>query len=246
MPAFDPYALQSRQPAFLQWEEKGRQKFFYFDAVEAEHHDKSSELTSHSVEKGVDVTDHVIPQAIKVSLDVFITDTPIGYTDLYGESWGVVGPLRLEVPENKQPIGFSTGGLYQAAGNAVKSLFNKKPEHVATVFKPRNSRNFLQEAHTVLWRLIEDVVPITLTTVSRQYEDIYLVAAPMTRTSGKGGSANFSLEFQKLRVVTASTTRTPKELIAKPKISAPPKSPKQPRGQVSVGSDLLGYGGTLP
>jgi len=244
MTARDPFTVSTdRFPAFLYWLDNGRPKWFFFDAVESERHEKSSELTSHAVEKGVDVTDHVLPQPIRVQLEVFITDTPIGYTDIFGESWGVVGPLKLDVPENNQPFGISTGAVFQAVGSAVRSLFNKKPENVATVFKPRNTRNFIREAQNVLWKLIDDATPVIITTPSQRYEEMYLVSAPLSRTTDRGGSATFSLEFQKLRVVTAATTKAPKEIIATPKIVAPPKAAAEKRGVQSVlvdATDALG------
>lgn len=51
---------------------------YEIDAVPSEDHSFASEVTSHPVEEGADITDHVRAQPITVSLDCVVSDTPVG------------------------------------------------------------------------------------------------------------------------------------------------------------------------
>jgi len=48
-----------------------------FDAVPSEQHSGSNTVTSHPVEEGADISDHSRPEPDTVSLDIFISNTPL-------------------------------------------------------------------------------------------------------------------------------------------------------------------------
>lgn len=48
------------------------------DAVVSEKHDFDLEVTEYPVEKGADITDHVRPKPLKISLECFVSDAPFG------------------------------------------------------------------------------------------------------------------------------------------------------------------------
>jgi Dit-like tail protein len=52
-------------------------KGFIIDCVRQETHSFDSDVTSHPVEKGADVTDHVRPRPITVTLECIVSNTPI-------------------------------------------------------------------------------------------------------------------------------------------------------------------------
>ena len=51
---------------------------YLIDAAPLEQHGFNSTVTSHPVEKGADITDHVVVQPETVTLECIVSDTPIG------------------------------------------------------------------------------------------------------------------------------------------------------------------------
>src|SRR4051812_18826374 len=66
---------------------------------EAEH---TASVTEHAVEKGANVSDHIRNEAERITLQVVISNTPVGkdLNDLYGMQ---VGGLELRVPTKDKP-----------------------------------------------------------------------------------------------------------------------------------------------
>ena len=52
-----------------------------FDAVLSEEHERDAEVTDHSVEQGVAITDHVRPEPDRLTLEVFVSNTPVYSAD---------------------------------------------------------------------------------------------------------------------------------------------------------------------
>lgn len=50
-----------------------------FDATISESHRKANEVTSHPVEAGVDVSDHIRPQPEEIDINGIVSDTPLVY-----------------------------------------------------------------------------------------------------------------------------------------------------------------------
>jgi len=50
-----------------------------FDATISESHRKSNEVTSHPVEAGIDVSDHIRPQPEEIDINGIVSDTPLVY-----------------------------------------------------------------------------------------------------------------------------------------------------------------------
>ncbi len=85
--------------AFLVWTTpNGESKSLLFDVVTEEGQTLSASSTDHPVEDGPDITDHIQKEVDRVSLTVFVTNTPI--VDIHGRG-GVVAPLKLDPPPNE-------------------------------------------------------------------------------------------------------------------------------------------------
>lgn len=65
-----------------------------FDAVVAETHASSSELTRHPVEAGANITDHIRPNPASLKLSCVLSDTPLGGLPAPGRSRDVYAQIE--------------------------------------------------------------------------------------------------------------------------------------------------------
>lgn len=228
--------------AFLEFNIKGFPYSMGFDAVLSEQHDLSGEVTRHSVEKGSDITDNVIVEPEMITLEVFVSNTPITNHDLFGNVVGTYNvSVPLDVPSYDPPLAPTPGSVFNAIGSAIKSLFSDKKEYAATVLKFSRDQNYVAIAHDILWQLINDRVLVTVHTSSRTYPDMLLVRGPLTRNPPLGDACTLNLEFQSIRVVESKTATIPKEIVPTKKVDKGQQSPKEDekRTLLRYGSDRL-------
>lgn len=179
-----------------------------FDATISATHLAGSDVTEHSVEAGVNVTDHIRPRVDRLTLDCFVTNSPIRVpkTNLGGATGGV-GPLDLEVPTTTElPISVpGVGAALKGAG-----LLNGTSVVKATVLQFNGDFDRVGEVYHELKTLQETATLLTVVTDLREYEDMVIEELTVPREVGDGDAAHFQLGLKHIRFATAKVVPAPK------------------------------------
>ena len=95
----------------MQWTLNGQQTTVQFDASISEHHAGTAQVSQHQVETGPNITDHIRPMPMTLSLEAFVTNTPINS--------GILSPTA-------SPAGQITNGVLQFSSsfNRVNDVYN--------------------------------------------------------------------------------------------------------------------------
>ncbi len=242
----------------------GIQAAIEFDVVTVEHPTFASEITTHPVEEGVDVADHVRQQLTRVAIEGVITNTPINTTTLgltgltpagtaVGQLIGQQSPIVLQDYYKVQTkIAKITGGevaplrlhgLPRAATPVTvePGVWESRP-------KPPAQGRSLQFSEPVdrvkyVFRLLEALwangVPVQLDTYLKFYPQMVLTSLSAPREGLD--SIRFSCEFVEFRTAAVTTTtvvkRKPAQKRAQPAQEAGPKGTGYPPTQ-REGADL--------
>lgn len=88
----------------------------------SETHEFVGEATHHAVEDGSEVTDHVILDPVRLTLEAMITNAPITEEDPFGVPVGrYASPMYLDVKAYEPPFVPTPGAIFSAIGGAVRS-----------------------------------------------------------------------------------------------------------------------------
>lgn len=206
---------------FLSWSPKvGPPKTLFFDVCKEEDAEFSSVVTDHPVESGANVADHVRRQLMRVSLDVFVSNSPIYDWNFRG------GQLRsLNLAEGakqsatgslyyKAPLEPTPGAVFGAVGKAVKGAIGSlmggdKGEPKANVFQWNSEFDAVADTIEVLERLRKDVQLVSIVTPHREHESMFLETFRVNRNAGTGDGASFRLSFREIRMVEAKILNAP-------------------------------------
>lgn len=220
----------------------------YFEAVLSESAEHMVTATEHVVEEGANITDHVRENPRRVTLEVFLSNTPIT----------VAGPLdmqitfeTLDVPkrESNGPIGITPGALIQAGAAAISNLLNGAKTYRAAVLKaqapgPKVVREVMQLLEG--WQSSKTLGKVYLPW--RTYESMIIEKLTPTRDPTTGDAAKVSIEFREIRLVEARLVSAPKptEIRGKKAVSKGRQSTtfaRDPGPKKSILSSILGRGG---
>lgn len=102
------------------------------DAVVSEKHDFDLEVTEYPVEKGADITDHVRPKPLKISLECFVSDAPFG--PIANHPTRVIGTPSSDVYHNLEVLRNNPRPI-----TVVTSLKSYDSMVLSKVSFPRNS-----------------------------------------------------------------------------------------------------------
>lgn len=191
-----------------------------FDLLISENLTLESEVTSHPIETGANVSDHVRNLPRKGSLIGLVTNYPLNALNTL-----VVDPL---------PQGFldkvgSLGGTFLqnvAALNPLTALLAPRPQMSQSDFdqltRPQNrALNTLQ-----LFKQLRDAKqPVIISTSLDKYQDVIVTKVSTSRDKDTGDALKFSVEFTEIEFRTLSTvevTTTTQPLPStghKPKVS---------------------------
>lgn len=171
-----------------------------------------STATDNPVESGADVSDHVKKELDTVTLEVFVSNTPV-YD--WNDRGGATGKIKLSVTEYKAPLAPTPGAVFAAVGGAVKGavaslLGTGAKEYAAEVLKWNTPFDAIAETLAVLEKLKDDVQLVDVVIPSRLHEDMFLESINVERNGSSGESATFNLGFKKIRKVEVKITTAPK------------------------------------
>ncbi len=192
-------------PAHLTWgdpvtDPTTAQGILAFDAVLSEQHQLSAEVTDYAVEQGIAVVDHVRPNPDRITLEVFVSNTPVYSDD------GVNGPLTLDLPYPDQaPAGFAAGGF-----QAVSAALTRPTQVSANVMQFDGDIDYVAQAFSQLQVLKDTATLLSIITPRKAYFNMILERVDMRRDKQVGsGGANFSLDFREIRIVSSKIVAAP-------------------------------------
>lgn len=193
-----------------------------FDLTISEQHTATSTATSHAVEVGSNVTDHVRSEGATFECVVLTTNTPI--TDTASGGLGSPQQVTLDVPSFQPPLEATPGSIFRAAesalGAAVEAIFGGPPPTKATLLIFPEG-DYIQNMHIALVDLQQKGITSQLVTSTLAYVSMVLTGVSMPRT--EFGSAEFHLTFKEIFTVTTET-------VAAPKPKKPSGVPIDPKG----------------
>lgn len=185
-----------------------------------EQHGANAEVTTHQVETGSDIADHIRPIPQHFSVEAMISNSPIGGVTSYMN--GVKGSL--------QTVTRTVGGRtisYQAF------MFDQQFDRV-------------REVYGDLIDAIQGAALFTITTTLATYEDMAAVNFAVPRNVNMSDVLRFTMDFQKIRFVSTQTVaalpaRTVKHRGAKTgKPPTEPKKEEKARSTIKAGTDFFG------
>lgn len=99
------------------------------DCTVTETHSASSTVTAHPVEKGADITDHIRPEPLQLSITGIVSDTPLGSKQIQRAI--DIGGTSVQVTQQETPT--SATGFGRAAWSKLEEILAAaKPIKVVT------------------------------------------------------------------------------------------------------------------
>ncbi len=214
-----------------------------FDCVTSEVTEHTAEVTEHPVEEGSDVADHVRNKNDEISLEIFVSNTPV--SDVNGLYNGQVAGLELKVPRYERPLSPTPGSLMTAGINAIGNLLNPPAALSAIVLQFPEKFNNVAFILGTLLDYKERAVLGKVITPHRTYPNVVITRVGMSRTGATGDGAPLNVEFKTIRIVEAKliTAPIPTEVsgkIMKPKGRQPVSFVRDPAPKQSLLKKLLG------
>lgn len=175
-----------------------------FDLTVSEGHEATSEVTEHPVEQGSNIADHVRQNPQGLSLEMYVTNTPI--EDI---GRGSVDVLELDLPHYTPPLLPTPGSLFAAAQNAITNAITGGPQPLKVqVLEFPQPFDRIKEIHDQLLDLWKAGGTMSVVTSVRTYDTMVLTKISLPRT--EPGGATFSLDLKQIRTVTTATVAAPK------------------------------------
>lgn len=169
----------------------------HFDAVLSEDHERTTLVTDHNVEQGINIVDHVRPNPDRLTLEVFISETPVESNDFQLLS------LVLDLP---QPDG--GGNVFGQAPGVISGGF--PPQQIsATTYQTSNDFHYVQDAYNQLTTLRDTATLLSIATPKQFYSNMILETIRLRRDPRSGTSGYFTLEFRQIRVISSSIVAAP-------------------------------------
>ncbi len=171
---------------FFSWvDPQGAAHDLLLDASPSRTHTASAQVTEHPVERGGPVTDYIRPMPRRLTVEGFITNTPIGAPPAGGGSDGVTASVENVVQRRTlfkgRPIEFSWGAL----------TFSTQFDRVKNAFLD----------------LVDATLDGSLFAVSTslaEYNNMAAINMTVTESPTAADALSFSIEFQELRIVSTS------------------------------------------
>jgi len=162
-----------------------------FDATLSEQHTVSVSATQHPIENGSTLTDHVRPNPDALTLDFFITNTPISIlgAKVEGKRYPKLGMEKVADSPTGALAAVIPGGLIPFGG----LLFSKTFDRVSAVYE-------------ALAKLTKSGTLVTVYTSIRKYENFLLLSVSAPKTAASGNAIAFSVAIQEIKIVSTQTT----------------------------------------
>lgn len=152
-----------------------------FDVVTLETHAIRNEITEHPVEKGANVTDHVRAEVDSISIEVFVSNSPIKRMDRLHQGDSVGDTSALDLGNNQ---------------SASVLQFDNPVDNVAEMYRAlRVLRDTAELVHVItpLW----------------DYADMAVREVSIPRSVAEGDGAKMTIDLKQLRLVEVQLVPAP-------------------------------------
>lgn len=192
----------------------GNTATIFLDATVKEDFSAPIEPTTHPVENGPDITDHVILRPQKLSIEGIISDTPFS---IEAQAAGIATTVAATVG---QALGGALGGVVGAvAGSKTLAGVLQAPSSIKVTDKDgkpvtresteSGDNGRLRDAINEFMTIRAEKQPVTIITGLKQYRNFLLTSFQVSRDQQTGGSIRVNLEFQELIIANSQTIRVP-------------------------------------
>lgn len=217
------------------------------DALESESFGATAEMTSHPVEEGADVTDHVIIKPKTLSIKGKVTMTPFSLaSSIAGASTSVAAGIGAGLGGALGNVTKSIGGV---AGSAAGGLAGKS---LAGLLGQDGDR-VLEDVVNAFIAIRDSKKLVSIQTGLQLYTDYILESFRCDRDKSTGGSINVTLEFKELITAASETALVnvpiPKEkkaLATQNKGRKTPETPKAPETNATIFKSLVNAAKGVP
>jgi hypothetical protein len=205
----------------------------YFDLTLSEVYEETSEITSHPVETGVNVVDHVRPNPLTVSLQGYVTNTPLE-RDIFQDR-GLEGTVSVSIPTYTPPPEPTPGSAFRALGQDLSP--SPPPQPTILTFDQPFDR--ILEVQQQLTRLRLAATLLRLISSTLEYTDLVISRVGLPRD--EPGGASFEIDLVQIRVIQTATVEAPKpvEPRGSPKVQKGAQATKPVTGPEAVSSKSL-------
>jgi Dit-like tail protein len=202
--------------------------FVTFDVVTAEEHERTSTITDHPVEEGINVVDHVRPLPDRLTLEAYVSNAPINSPD------ALRLPLTTDLPQPGQPLlsagGFLAGGTTGMAQQGLVALgimAGFPLTQTVLVDQFIGDTDYPRQTYETLTYLRDNAIMLTVHTPRATYKNMLIERIQMHRDAQTGTGANFTIEMREVRIVASSITNAPLPSIPRsnPSLSLGKKDP---------------------
>lgn len=212
-------------------DDNGAQASLELDVDTQESHELVSDITEHPVEEGADVTDHVRPRLRRVTIEGFVSDTPLlgnpGVADV-----AEFKSFELQIPEKPTLISLSAG--LQAGISAIgDALFGAPAPPKVTMLTLDDVKSRKRAIYDALEDVRINARICRVITSLHEYDNMLIEQVTPTRTPEDGNGAVFSVVFKELIQVTSDVViaPVPAETLGAVKKSAGAKNAKTDEGK---------------
>jgi hypothetical protein len=241
-----PFESSEKKGATLTWKDPrtGEKQFFRFDGITSESYESAMAITSHAVEVGSNVTDHGRLEHKVVTLEGFVSNTPIpgnpGHEDLYTQK-----SVPLKIPST----GASARGVGQFVQNAIGEALHPLPTSY-TAFTPNGEiPNRIRLALETLLLAQSQRVLVLVAARDWDLDNCLISRISAPRTPEDGSVTAFTVELTQVRIVHSREVNTPlpTELRGEPNQNFGTRTvkdgdPKKAEQQTSLLGEFFGVG----
>lgn len=204
-----------------------------FDVVLSEEHQRSARVFSHPVENGIEITDQVIPDRDILTLEVFVSNSPINSPDAkrLGLTLDLPQPGQVTAAGGPSALAGGTSALLAQAAVALGLIGGFPTQETVLVDQFPGETDYVRETWQTLTALRDSAALVVVCTPSATYESMAIQSLKMHRDSSTGTGARLTIELKAVDVV--STTKTdapiipPAYLDAGPNVSKGEQQPTQ-------------------
>lgn len=213
----------------LYWQDPSGQTISVtLDATTNETHEDLVTITSHPVERGVNISDHARDEPISLMVEGLVTNVPLARipgVQLLTHEHDVRMPadpgtqeVRLEYREAPVTAAtFTVGGLIDHAFKRLPKTATARGSARLVQTRVRSKgyayeapgRNRPKEVYELLLEAKAQKALITVTTPLRDYADLLLQRIATMRSPADGQAARFQLDLMQIRIASSQTVKAP-------------------------------------
>ena len=215
-------------------------QFLTFDVITSREHSGDTEVTDHPVETGPDVTDNVRPKPYEITLEAFVTATPI--------VGGSLVSTALNPAVYTPPLSLTPGAAFAAVGQGITALSNAifgAPSYNAQILTFADPFDSVGDTLTQLQSFHDNATILTLITAECTYDNVIMTSFKLGKKPETGSGATVAMSFKVLTIVQTSVVAAPTPAVVRGAVPLnagvqAPSPTAGPATQLEPASDLYG------